>query len=262
MSTRQIIGTTSALAWGVFLLGCADWDNPTALTELEAETEFHIEATRVETFENVEIRVHVTEGGTPLVMRQPEVQIESEAGGGLRAVAMEPEGDGYSAHVMFYEPGMHHLHFLARAERHRLVHEFGDHEIEVERQHQVIGPYWVELEVKPAPVLMGERAHVHFLVFDLTPDGTVGNPVGGLQPELEVHDPDAVETALEVIEEEAGEYEAEHVFQKAGVYELHLEIEIGAEHADGEFHVPVLTAIDDSGGQDEGQGGDDHGHGH
>ena len=250
----------AALVFGAPLFGCADWDNPTALADLELETEFEIAAGPVETFEEIEIHVHVAEGGAPLLMTEAELEIEVEATGELRVVAMHAEGNGYAAHVTFFEPGEHHLHFRGRAQRHNLMHEMGDHEIEVFRQHRVIGPYWVEMEVSPTLVLPGENAHIHFRVFDLLPNGTPGVEAGGLDLELEVHDPDGVETPVPVVEEEVGEYEAEYAFGEAGMYELHLEIEVGTEHEDGEFHIPVLSEEDPGDEGDGDDGGDGHGH--
>lgn len=250
----------AALVFGAPLFGCADWDNPTALADLELETEFEIAAGPVETFEEIEIHVHVAEGGAPLLMTEAELEIEVEATGELRVVAMHAAGNGYAAHVTFFEPGEHHLRFRGRAQRHNLMHEMGDHEIEVFRQHRVIGPYWVEMEVSPALVLPGGSAHIHFRVFDLLPDGTPGAEAGGLDLELEVHDPDGVETPVVMEEEDVGEYEAEYVFGEAGMYELHLEIEVGTEHEDGEFHVPVLSEEEPGDEGDGGDGGDGHGH--
>ena len=254
----RFVGVATGLALAVAALGCADWDNPTALSELQTETEFELSASRVETFEEVEIHVHVNEGGGPLGMRRAELEIEHE-GSPVRIVELTPEGDGYAAHVTFFEPGEHHLHLHGMPEGHHLMAEMGDREIDVHRRHQVIGPYWVELELDPAPVLEGQTAHIHALVYELLGDGTAGNPVGGLEVEMEIHSPDAVESLLSVVEEGAGEYEAEFTFAGAGVYELHVEILVGAEHVGGEFHIPVLTSLDDT-GEDHNDGGDGHGH--
>lgn len=253
----KILGGATTLALAVAVAGCADADNPTALSELDPETQFEIETDRVETFEEVEIHVDVLEGGSPMMMRQSEMEIEHESGGPARTVEMEPHGDGYVANVMFFEPGEYHLHFRGRPEGHNLMGEMGDHEIDVHRRHQVIGPYWVELDLDPAPVLEGETAQIHLLVFELLADGTSGDPVEGLELDMEIHDLAGVETLLVVTEEGAGEYEAEYTFGEAGLYELH----VGIASEDGEFHIPVLQSIDDS----EIDDGNDHGgngHGH
>ena len=50
--------------------GCAGLDNPTALAELQVEADIEIKATRVETFNDVEIHAHLTQGGAPMRMRQ------------------------------------------------------------------------------------------------------------------------------------------------------------------------------------------------
>ena len=61
--TSQLMVITLPLS--IALSACADWDNPTALSKLELDVEFEIEATRVETFEEVEIHVHVLDNGSP-----------------------------------------------------------------------------------------------------------------------------------------------------------------------------------------------------
>ena len=240
------------------LYACAGWDNPTALEDLQTTAEFEIEAARVETFEEVEIHVHVRERGSHVKVTQAQLEIEHAASGTARTVAMEPEGDGYAAHVMFFEEGEHHMHFMGVPARHRLMWELGEHELHVHNAHRIIGPYWVELEVSPAPVLEGNDGHIHVHVFELLPDGTAGAPVSGLDVELAIHSPSEVETVLTVVEEEEGEYEGEYAFGAAGTYELHVEIEVDGGHEEGEFHIPVLSP---EGEQEPDDGGPGHGHG-
>jgi hypothetical protein len=237
---------------------CAGWDNPTALADLDPQAEFEVGAARVETFEEVEIHVHVSESGMPMHLTHAELEMEHEASGSVRVVDMEPEGDGYAAHVTFFEAGDYHLHFGGVVDRHSISMEMGEHEVEVHRHHQVIGPYWVELEVEPAPTRPGDEGHIHLHVYEDLGDGP-GNPVGSLTIGAEIHDPAAVETNLTILEEEVGEYEAGFTFGEEGVYELHVEIDIGGQHADGEFHIPVFSeANEEEPGQDDGG----HGHGH
>ncbi len=249
-----------ALPLSIALSACADWDNPTALSELQPEVEFEIGSPKLETFEEVEIHVHVTESGAPLRMRHSQLEIQHAVGGPVRSVELKPEDGGYAAHVTFFEPGEHHLHFMGTPERHQLMWEMGELEVAVQRQHRVIGPYWVELAVSPAPVMEGESAHIHLFAYDLLADGTRGNPVAGLELELEIHNPSGVETAVVVIEEDFGEYEAPFAFDAAGIYELHIEIEVVAEHVGGEFHLPVLAPSDD--GDDLGDDSRENAHGH
>ncbi len=254
--TPQLIAITLPLS--IALSACAGWDNPTALSELQLEVEFEIGSPQLETFEEVEIHVHVTESGAPLRMGQGQLEIKATAGGPVRIVELEPEGDSYTGHVTFFVPGDHHLHFMAVPEGHHLMAELGEHEVSVDRQHRVIGPYWVELAVSPAPVSERESAHIHFYAYDLLSDGTRGAPAIGLDMEVEVHDPSGAESAVAVREEAGGEYEAEFSFTVAGVYEFHVAIDVGTEHVDGEFHLPVLSLTDDSDtGPDT---GGDHGH--
>lgn len=247
----------SALAL-VFTTGaCADWDNPTALADLQPATQFEVEVARVETFEEVEIHVEVTESGGTLSLTEAELEIEPAAGGAPQTVAMEPEGNGYAAHVHFFQSGEHHLHLHAVPQQHHLMREMGEDDVEVHRQHQIIGPYWVELGLT-GPVDEGQEAHIHFLPFDLLSDGTPGDPATGLAMEVEAHHPDGDETPLTVAEEQPAEYEVQFTFGGAGLYEFHVGIEVGAATEEGEFHVPVLTPeaeAPDTGGE----GGHTHG---
>ncbi|NIM50545.1 MAG: hypothetical protein GTO22_15055 [Gemmatimonadales bacterium] len=248
----------AALPLAIGLSACADWDNPTALSELAPEVEFEIEAAEIETFEEVEIHVHVSESGAPMQMHRSQLEIQHADGGEPRLVEMEPEGDGYAAHVLFFEQGEYHLHFHGQPKGHAIMAELGEHEIDVHRQHRVIGPYLAELEVSPAPVEENSTAHVMVFVFDLQPDGSAGAPAGGLDVEMAIHAPDGDDTALSVVEEDTGEYEGEYSFGNAGMYELHVEILVGTVHEEGEFHIPVLSP---EGEGDTGGEGGGHGHG-
>lgn len=251
--------TSAALTAAIPISGCAGWDNPTALADLDPQLEFEIATTRVETLEEVEITVHASESGVPMRMHQSQLEIEHPLSGTSRTVTLEPEGEGFAAHVIFYEEGEHHLHFMGQIEGHTLMAERGDHEIHVYRQHRLIGPYWVELEVTPAPVFEDSTAHLHALVFALQTDGTPGAPVGGLDVQMAVHAPDLSETVLAVSEESAGEYEGSYAFGPAGLYELHLEIDVQGVPEEGEFHIPVRS-VTESGTDGHDQGGGGHGH--
>ena len=124
---------------GAWLPGCAEWDNPTALAELEPRTVIEVHAARVETFEEVEIHAQITERGAPMRMQRVQLEIEHENGGPARVVDMEPEGEGFAAHVTFFEPGEHHVHVLGMPEQHRLMRRMGETEVDVHRQHQATG---------------------------------------------------------------------------------------------------------------------------
>ena len=252
--------------------GCAGLDNPTALAELQVEAEIEIKASRVETFDEVEIHAHLTQGGVPMSMRQVQLQIEHENGGPTRVVDMEPEGEGFAAHVTFFEPGEHHVHVLGMPEQHRLTRRMGETAVDVHRQHQVIGPYWFELGVAPAPVMENASAEIRLYAYELHDDGSLGEPADGLELGFAVHLPDGREQDLSVHEVEHGEYEAPFTFGAAGLYELHVALEASHEEAEdehgdeheaeteGEFHIRVLgEAVTDGGGSDSG-GGDGHGH--
>lgn len=257
MREHAIASATLILA-GLSSWGCAGSDNPQALSELEPITVFEIEAGSIETFDEVEIHVRVSDGGDLLSLQHAEMEVEPASGGPIRTTEMEPENDGYSAHITFFEPGEHHLHFTGTPEGHRLSAEMGEHEVDVVRRHAVVGPYWVELEIDPAPAFENSSAHLELFVYEIRTDGMPGSAVEGLSIEAEVHDPGGAVSPVEVTEAEGGEYEAEHTFGRAGIYELHVAIDTGGEESDGEFDFPVLSRQDDS-NSDPDQGGD-HGH--
>ena len=237
-------------------VACAGLDNPTALADLVLDVEFDSEATRVETFEEVEIHVAVWQGSAHLPMLESRMEIEHHTKGTVRTVEMHPEGDGYAAHVTFYEPGEYHLRFHGMPEGHRLSREMGGQEIDVFRHHLIVGPYWVEIESSPAPVVGGGEAHIHLMAYELLPDGTPGLIAAGLDMEVEVHGLDGSEMALGVEEETPGEYEIQYEFAGVGLYEFH--VEIGEDR--GEFHFPVIDLEAEEDTAEEGEGGG-HGHG-
>jgi len=259
---RQGVGTVvGVLVWGLAAWSCADWDNPTALADLDLSTAFEVHAVRVETFEAVEVHVELMSNGSPLGMQSAELEVEHVASGAVQTFPMEAETHGYAASVTFFQPGDHHLHLHGMPERHSLMAELGEHELDVHRLHQEIGPYWVEIELSPSPVREGEDGHIHVLVYELMQDGTPGSEVTGLSMELEIHDSGGVEESLAVDEEAPGEYESAYSFTQAGVYELHVEIEVNGVHEGGEFHIPVLSETgDDADGDDHGGDGHDHSH--
>lgn len=236
---------------------CADSDNPLALAQLQPQIALEVHSERVETFEEVEIHVGVSEGGSRLAMHDLEVEIEPVSGGPARVVTMEPDGDEFAAHLTFFEPGEHHLHFRGIPQRHQLLLELGEAEIHAERHHAVVGPYWIEVETTPAPISPNSTAHVHLLVFE-DAGGGPGAPVEGLLLEASIHDPQGVEAAVTVTEEEGGEYETEYTFVVSGVYELHVEVEVAGQHEEIEFHLQVPGA-EDSADEEPAPGG---GHGH
>lgn len=253
---RTVLPPISLLAV-LTTLTCADWDNPTALADLNPAVEFELSAGEIETFQEIEVHVHVHEGGSPMMLQDARLEIQHADGGAIRTVGMEPAGDGYEAHVMFFEPGDHQIHLMGMPHRHTIMWEVGEHEVHVHRLHATAGPYWIELASAPAPVLEHTSAHFHLLVFELLPDGTRGMHVTGLTLALEVHAPSGVEVALAATEEEAGEYEVQYLFGSAGVYELHVGI---AGEPAAEFHFPVLAP--DAGDENGDMGGDGDGHGH
>jgi hypothetical protein len=276
---------------GTGLWGCAGADNPTALADLDPQADIEIHADRVETFDEVEVHVRLTEGGRPMRMNSVQLEIEHALGGPGRIVEMEAAGDEFEAHVMFYEDGEHHLHLLGVPERHRLATELAEDEVHVHRQHAVAGPYWIELAMAPAPALENLPADIHLFVFDLH-DGGPGDHVEGLDLSAEMHTPFGREFPLQFTELSHGEYVARYAFGASGDYDMHLEValahdeaeddheegdehaedehEEGEEHADddhaedehaeGEFHIPVLSPDSRDSTSDPTDAGGGHGH--
>jgi hypothetical protein len=259
MSSIRWTGAVAGLAL-IGTVACAETDNPTALADLDPQTQFTISTSRVETFEEVEISVFATEGGRPMQMSRAELEMEPASGGPARVVEMDKDGDLYTAHVTFFEDGEQHLHFRGTVQGHRLEMEVGESEIDVHRRHVTVGPYWIELEFSPAPVFEYTRTTIHLFAYAYVGDGR-GEPVESLELELEAHTPDGDVSSLDVVQEDGGEYESEYLFGEAGDYELHLETQLDGITEDGELHVQVLsrmTSADEANPIDD--AGDGHGH--
>jgi hypothetical protein len=238
---------------GLALLGC-DKDSTSPLGN-GTETVFDIQVERIETFEDVDIHVEVHEGGDAFRMEHGEMMIDAPGGTGWTH-EMEQLGDGFVAHAMFFEPGNHELHFRGRRSGHG-AENFGDHMIEVHRQHRLIGDYWAELSLAPAPAVVGTETTVTLHIFEL--DGqSPGSPAAGLTLAANLHDSDGVEYMVSFVESVAGVYETSQTFNAVGMYELH--VTIGLE--EGVFHFPVLGSLDDIGTGGHGHmGGGHHGMG-
>lgn len=256
----RIFRAGGAILVAVAAGACADRDNPTALGDLQVDVLLEITTERVETFNEVEIHASVTQGGMAMVMETIQLEIESHDGD-VEVIGMEPDGDGYSAHVVFYGAGEHHLLIKGAPFGHHagLVTPMASYEIEVYAQHRIVGPYWVEMGLSPTPVPEGGEAHIHLRVHEFDGEGP-GQEVGGVEMHAELHHPDGDEAELVFAEEVPGEYEAPAFFPEAGLYEIHLEIEVDEVHHEGEFHVPVFgetigTDPTDSTGGDHGHGG-------
>lgn len=254
-----MIRKTVLLVVPVLAIACSD--NPVALGDLDTDVQFDLQAPRVETFQDIPVRITATESGVPMHMSNAQLEVRRGETGEVRIVRLEQHEGEYEAHIYFYEEGDYHLHMVGILDGHAIMAELGEHEVEVHQQRRFIGPYWVELRIATGPVLEDSTGHVHVQVYDIMPDDSRGPAVGGLDVHMAVHSPDDVETELVVVEEEVGEYETEIAFGHAGHYELHVEIEVDGVHQEGEFDIPVQTPEDlDGGNQDEDDGGNAHGH--
>lgn len=150
--------------------------------------------------------------------------------------------------------------------------EMGEVEVAVEAQHQIYDGHRFELDVSPAPLLVGVPARVTVRGWEIEADQTLGSPAGGLELHAELHMPDGVEIEVELTEVGAGVYELGLSPPLAGEYELHVEIEeetgsatsVVAGDPDGEgsgdgFEFELY--VPDPALPDADEGGDD-GHGH
>jgi hypothetical protein len=258
---RRVTQGTIGLVLGLFLAGCGE-DTPTGSSDSNPVTQFDVQGNLVETFQETEIRVAVTEGGAPLRMQQGQMDVE-HAGGHTRTVDMQMIGDSLTAGMMFFEPGEYRLRFRGMPMgQGMMMRDMGEYTLQVHRRHHVIGNYWVEFEVDPAPVLQNETATIRVFVFELLSDGTPGDAAAGLDVGMAIYDPADAEATLTVTETSAGVYEAEYSFGAAGMYELYVQIG-SAPSQIGEFHIPVLTDQNDEGlGYEHHQGGWWHHGGH
>ena len=254
----RILSAGGAILVAVASGACADRDNPTALGDLQVDVLLEITTERVETFNEVEIYASVTQGG--MAMETMQLEIESHDSD-VAVMGMEPDGDGYSAHVIFYGAGEHHLLIKGAPFGHQagLMTAMANREIEVYAQHRIVGPYWVEMGLSPAPVPEGGEAHIRLWVHEFNGVGP-GQEVGGVEMHAEFHHPEGHEAELVFVEEVPGEYEAPALFPEAGLHDLHLEIEVDGVHHESEFHIPVfgetvVTDPTDSTGGGHGHGG-------
>ena len=241
---------TSIPLWLTFALGltfvaCNESD-PTGQVEGDPEVSFDIQAERVETFSEVEVQVQVSQAGSPAQMRRGELAIQGPGGGPYQYMEMEQQGDLYRLRLMFHEPGVHRVEFHGQRQGQGEMHRYGHREIHVHRRHHIIGSYWVELDVDPRPVVIGQPTTISLFAFELLADNTPGEPAGGLEVGMTLEDPTGAETPLTVSEVATGEYQATNTFEAAGVYDLYVRIGSGDAAAEGEYHIPVFESTEDA----------------
>ena len=240
---------------------CAGADNPTALSDLQPEVEFETSSTVVETFDEVDMHVQALHDGQAMVMDQAWLEVRDQDGN-IQQIPLTADGEEYSAPVTFFRPGEHHVVLVGIPERHSISAELGEREIEVARKHVIIGSYWVEFEINPAPMLEGSEAHIHMFAYQLTPDSLAGAPVPGLALDAELHAPDGDEAALVVTDEGAGEYECQARFEHNGIYELHVTLTTPQGEVSEEIHLPVISPHVENSIDQGDNSGDTGGHGH
>ncbi len=261
MNTHPLAAGLAAALTILALEACAGADNPTALADLNTEVEVELAVAEIQTLEEVEFHLHIAESGMHLQLERGEIEVRHHDAGTSQTVTLESDGDEYHARVTFFEPGEHHIHVMGMPRGNTIMGELYEFEVEVERRHETIGPYLVEIATDPAgPMLEGETAHIHLNIYDFLPDGTKGAPATGLPIAVEVHAPDGTEVAPSVIEEDAGEYELEVTFGEHGVYELHVEMALASGDVSGEFDIPIFSP--DPTEEDEQDEAGGHGHDH
>ncbi|UCF18692.1 MAG: hypothetical protein JSU87_12175 [Gemmatimonadota bacterium] len=233
------------LAFSLAFVACEGTD-PMSQSEGDLEVTFDVQADRVETFSDVEVQVQVSQAGSPVQVQNGELAVQGPSGGAFRYMTMEPQGDGYRLRLMFQESGLHRVEFHAQGPGRGEFQRYGQSEIRVHRRHHIIGSYWVELEVEPRPVVIGQATTISLLAFELLADNTPGEPAGGLEVAMTLEDPDGVQAQLAVSEVATGEYEATNTFESPGVYDLYVQIGSGDAAAGSEFHIPVFESAEDA----------------
>lgn len=252
---KKAIGIVTGLTFLAVISACGDDPSGAAPPDVQ----FQLRTDYVETYQPVELHVDVGSHGSGMMFQQGELEAERTSGGWMHTFSMNGGANGFDGTLMFFRPGEHELHFHAMGQG-GMVEDVGHHQVMVHRQHRVIGPYWVEFEASPSPVLMQQDAQLRFSAFGLLGDGSPGDVAAGLDASLTIHDPAGAGSIVSLVEAESGVYVAQHVFAGAGLYELHVEIDVGGTPESGAFHLPVLASS-----QDDGLGYMDHhggGHGH
>ncbi|MFV1985980.1 MAG: hypothetical protein ACC682_01755 [Gemmatimonadota bacterium] len=225
---KHIMIRSTLLSTGLLVWGCAGADNPTALADLEPVAEFEIDVAQVETMHEIEITARVREGGAPMSLIDAQFEVHAPTGP-TRVVSLEGNERGYSAQVRFYEVGEHHISLLGQPERHQLMRELGEYEIEVERQQLIHQNYRFELSVSPAPIVLGVPARIMVHGWEIQPDGAPGPRAVGLELQATLHTPDGIEVPVDLTEVTQGEYQVEVSLLTPGSYEL--SVELGGESA-------------------------------
>jgi hypothetical protein len=241
----------------VAISACAD--DPAGASD--PEPQFELAADRPETYQPIDLHVDAGPHGSTMMIQHGELVVEGAGGGSTYTFSMMEGTHGFDGTLMFFRPGEHELHFRAMGQG-GIIKNLGHHQVTVHRQHRVIGPYWVEFEASPSPVLMEQSAQLRFIVFDLLGDGSPGDAATGLDASLTIHDRAGGESGVSLVELEASVYGADHIFGASGLYEFHLEIDAGGTHESGDLHMPVLASSEDDGlDYMDHHGGRGHGHG-
>lgn len=197
----------------------------------------------------------------PMIMQEAYLEIRHADEDDVRRVPLEQNEVGYQAQAYFYEEGDYQLRMMGILRGHTIVAEFGEYEVSVERQRQLIGSYWVEVEIAGGPVLENSDRQIRLLVYDLLPDGTRGSSISSLTVTASVHAPGGDEAESRIADEGNGAYSLAHAFGHAGGYRVHVAIDAGGSTLEGEFYIPVHDPGEfDGGTADDSEGAGAGGH--
>lgn len=267
MNARQWIATVLAGVSAVSLTGCADLDNPAALSDLDLVANVEV-PDHMHTLTDNDFHIQVFSGSDPVHMRRLELDVVSPGAASARPVPIEEVDGEFRARVYLYAAGEHHFRLRGQLDGHHLMQQIWEHEAHSARTHIVADDHRFELETSPAPILPGGLALLHAYAYELEPDGSKGPEAHDLQLAGSLHHPDGTEVAIAWAEQGHGEYEGRAVFPTAGSYSLQIspagegghdgEAEGNGGGGHSEFHIRVPSASGDSPPPEE--EGDGHGH--
>ncbi|MEX0691379.1 MAG: hypothetical protein WD934_04720 [Gemmatimonadales bacterium] len=233
---------------GLGTIGCATWDNPAALSDIQPTVEYTLSPSDLGTFTAIDLEVAVQALSGDRVMMDDAMLELTDPVGGVRTMAMARDGEHYGGIMVFLEPGTYHARIMGTPMGHALRAEMGEFEMEVHPLHGAVGSWTVQVSLEAPTTVPSER---HLI---LTVEDAAGTPVPGLSLAGEWHQPDGTDAEITFEDLGDGRYEAELRLLAWGDYELHLDI----NGVTGQLHLRI-PAPDASGEAGDPPGG---GHGH
>ena len=224
------------------LAACSE--NPVAPDDHELTVELSMSTEHVSTLTSIEFEVELLDHEGLRTTTVASMQVEYRLAGETdwRVAVLEQHEDHYKTEIMFMSSGEYDVRVTGdeHGEGHMDEMYVMAQALEVERIHQEIGGFIVELETFPGHVREGEEIEVNFYIME-EGGGHHGTMMPGLVTEIHCTGSDgAVEEHTGDEHEGPGIYTSHHTFTEAGEakVEIHFEDASGLElHA--EFHLPV-----------------------